>query len=103
MDWVSLTRTSLSTSTFIRPVRYILMPTLCQAFAKDSANPKVYYRLTRIERRQPTAKAVNCPCGETVTADTDDELVRMVQAHWKEVHNQEVSREDALAMAQPVE
>ncbi len=49
------------------------------------------------------AKAVNCPCGETLTAETDDELVRLVQDHGKEVHNQEVSREDALAMAQPVE
>ena len=49
------------------------------------------------------AKAVNCPCGETIKADTDDESVRLVQAHGKEVHNQEVTREDALAMAQPVD
>ena len=49
------------------------------------------------------AKAVNCPCGETIKADTDDELVQLVQDHGKEVHNQEVSREDALAMAQPVD
>ncbi len=49
------------------------------------------------------AKAVKCPCGETMTADTDDELVRLVQDHGKDVHQQEVSREDALAMAQPVE
>ena len=49
------------------------------------------------------AKAVNCPCGETIKADTDDEFVQLVQAHGKEVHNQEVSREDALAMAQPIE
>ena len=47
------------------------------------------------------AKVVNCPCGEKITGDNDDELVRLVQAHGKEVHNQEVSREDALAMAQP--
>ena len=49
------------------------------------------------------AKAVNCPCGETIKADTNDELVQLVQALGKEVHNQEVSREDALAMAQPIE
>ena len=49
------------------------------------------------------AKAVNCPCGETIKGDTDDELVKLVQVHGKEVHQQEVSREDALAMAQPVE
>ncbi len=47
------------------------------------------------------AKVVNCPCGETIRADNDDELVRLVQAHGKEVHSQEVSRDDALAMAQP--
>ena len=49
------------------------------------------------------AKVVNCPCGERIAGDTDDELVRLVQAHGKEVHNQEVTREDALAMAQPAE
>ena len=49
------------------------------------------------------AKAVSCPCGETIKADTDDELVRLVQAHGKVVHNQEVSREDARAMAQPAD
>lgn len=49
------------------------------------------------------AKAVNCPCGETMTADTDDQLVELVQQHGKEIHDQEVSREDALAMAQPVD
>ena len=49
------------------------------------------------------AKVVNCPCGEKMTAETDDELVRLVQTHGKEVHQQEVSAEDALAMAQPVE
>ena len=49
------------------------------------------------------AKVVSCPCGERITADTDDELVQLVQAHGKKVHNQEVNREDVLAMAQPVE
>ena len=29
------------------------------------------------------AKAVNCPCGETMTADTDDELVKLVQEPWQ--------------------
>ena len=47
------------------------------------------------------AKVVTCPCGDRITGETDDELVQLVQAHAKEVHNQEVSREDALAMAQP--
>ena len=49
------------------------------------------------------AKVVNCQCGETIRADTDDELVRLVQKHGKEVHNQDVGREEALAMAQPAD
>lgn len=49
------------------------------------------------------AKVVTCPCGERIAADTDNELVRLVQAHGKKVHNQEVRREDVLAMAQPAE
>ena len=49
------------------------------------------------------AKVVNCPCGETMRAETDDELVTLVQQHGKKVHDQEVSRADALAMAQPVD
>ena len=47
------------------------------------------------------AQVVNCPCGEAIKADTEDELVSKVQAHGKEVHSQEVTREEALAMAQP--
>ena len=47
------------------------------------------------------AKVVNCPCGEKMNADTHDELVKLVQEHGKSIHQQDVSREDALAMAQP--
>ena len=47
------------------------------------------------------AKVVNCPCGEVIRGVTDDEIVRLVQEHGKAVHDQEVTREDALAMAQP--
>lgn len=46
-------------------------------------------------------KVVNCPCGEVIRADSDDELVGKVQKHGREVHNQEIVPEDALAMAQP--
>ena len=49
------------------------------------------------------AKVVTCPCGETIRGETDDELVGLVQQHGKEVHDQEVSRQDALAMAQPAD
>ena len=47
------------------------------------------------------AQVVNCPCGEVIKADTEDELVTKVQSHGKEVHSQEVSRDEALAMPQP--
>ena len=49
------------------------------------------------------AKVVNCPCGETIKAETDAELVGLVQKHGKEVHSQDVSREDALGMVQPAD
>lgn len=46
-------------------------------------------------------KVINCPCGFIVKADTDDELVARAQAHAKQVHQQDMSREQALAMAKP--
>ncbi|MAP39944.1 MAG: DUF1059 domain-containing protein [Dehalococcoidia bacterium] len=49
------------------------------------------------------AKVVNCPCGEVLRGETDDELVSLVQEHGKAVHQQEVTREDTLAMAQPAD
>ena len=49
------------------------------------------------------AKVVTCPCGEVMRAETDDELVSLVQEHGKAVHQQEVTREDALSMAQPAD
>ncbi|MDP2936163.1 MAG: DUF1059 domain-containing protein [Dehalococcoidia bacterium] len=47
------------------------------------------------------AKVINCPCGTTIRAESDDELVELVQKHAREVHNQEAKREDVLAMARP--
>ena len=47
------------------------------------------------------AKAINCPCGWTVRAETDDDLVAQVQQHAKDVHNQTATREEILAMAKP--
>jgi predicted small metal-binding protein len=46
-------------------------------------------------------KTVKCPCGWSFTSETDDELVREVQKHGREVHNMEASRDEVLAMAQP--
>ncbi len=47
------------------------------------------------------AKVINCPCGTTIRAETDDELVNLAQKHAREVHNQEATRADVLAMARP--
>jgi hypothetical protein len=48
------------------------------------------------------AKEINCPCGQTVTGDNDDQLVANVEGHILEKHPDMVgtkSREDILAMA----
>jgi predicted small metal-binding protein len=46
-------------------------------------------------------KVINCPCGFVVTGETDEQLVAKAQQHAKEVHQMELSREQALAMARP--
>lgn len=46
-------------------------------------------------------KVINCPCGAVVKADTDDELVARAQEHARQVHQMELSREQALSMATP--
>lgn len=48
-------------------------------------------------------KVINCECGETVRAETDDELVDKVQRHVGEAHPElvgKMSRDDVLAMAE---
>jgi predicted small metal-binding protein len=47
------------------------------------------------------AKTINCPCGFSVTTESDDELVKHVQLHAKDIHNMSPSRDEVLAMAQP--
>ena len=46
-------------------------------------------------------KVINCPCGFVVKAETDEQLVVKAQEHAKDVHQMELSREQALAMARP--
>ncbi len=49
------------------------------------------------------AKQINCPCGETVRGENDDELVASAEEHVQNVHPEQVgqrSREDWLAMAE---
>jgi predicted small metal-binding protein len=45
-------------------------------------------------------RAVRCDCGWQAEGD-DDELVAAVQEHGRTVHNMGVTREQALAMAEP--
>jgi predicted small metal-binding protein len=46
-------------------------------------------------------KIINCPCGFVVRGDSDDQVVAKAQEHAKQVHQMELTREQALAMAQP--
>lgn len=46
-------------------------------------------------------KVIDCPCGFVVKGDTDDQLVARAQEHAKQVHQRDLSREQALAMARP--
>jgi hypothetical protein len=48
------------------------------------------------------AKKVDCPCGETVRGESDDELVSNVESHIQDKHPDMVgtmSREQILGMA----
>ena len=43
-------------------------------------------------------KVINCPCGFVLKGDSDDEVVQKAQAHAKQVHQMDLSREQALAI-----
>jgi predicted small metal-binding protein len=47
------------------------------------------------------AKVINCDCGFVVRGETDEELVENAQQHAKEAHDMEITREQALAIAEP--
>jgi predicted small metal-binding protein len=46
-------------------------------------------------------KVINCPCGFVVKGETDDQIVNNAQKHAKEVHQMDLTREQALSMAKP--
>jgi predicted small metal-binding protein len=48
------------------------------------------------------AKSIHCDCGYVARGETDDELVADAQKHAREVHTMEITREQILAMAQPM-
>ena len=48
------------------------------------------------------AKKIDCPCGQTVRGDSDDELVANAEEHMRDRHPEMVgtmSREQILGMA----
>ena len=47
-------------------------------------------------------KQVSCDCGKVIREKSDDALVTEVQRHAAEVHDMELSRDQVLAMAEPV-
>ena len=47
-------------------------------------------------------KQVNCDCGKTIREPSDEKLVESVQQHAREVHKMELTKEQILAMAEPV-
>ena len=46
-------------------------------------------------------KVINCPCGYVVKGATDDQLVSSAQTHASQVHQMDLTREQALSMARP--
>ncbi len=46
-------------------------------------------------------KAIHCPCGFVIRADDEAALVARAQQHARDVHQLDLSREQALAMARP--
>jgi predicted small metal-binding protein len=47
-------------------------------------------------------KVIRCYCGYVVEGD-DEQLVTAVQAHVREAHRMEYTREEVLAIAEPLE
>ena len=50
-----------------------------------------------------STKVIHCECGQTVRAETDDELVSIVESHVQQDHPElvgKLGRQDILAMAE---
>jgi predicted small metal-binding protein len=46
-------------------------------------------------------KVINCPCGFVVKGESDDDVVNKAQKHAKDVHQMDLTRDQALSMASP--
>ena len=56
----------------------------------------------RTEDDVMAGKQVSCDCGKVIREQSDDSLVAEVQRHAAEVHDMNLTREQVLAMAEPV-
>jgi predicted small metal-binding protein len=48
-------------------------------------------------------KVIKCDCGFVVRGDSDEELVANGQQHAREVHGMDLTGEQILSMAEPVD
>ncbi len=46
-------------------------------------------------------KVIRCPCGYIIRAEDENALVAKARQHAKQAHGMELSREEAMSMAQP--
>lgn len=46
-------------------------------------------------------KQIQCPCGSVIEGADEDEVVRKAQEHARDVHQMDLTRDQALAMARP--
>lgn len=46
-------------------------------------------------------KIIQCPCGVVIEGRDDEDVVTRAQEHARQVHQMELSQEQALAMARP--
>jgi predicted small metal-binding protein len=56
---------------------------------------------TRQEPTMSQGKVIQCPCGYTLHGADDEAVVTAAQTHARQVHDQTLTREQALAMARP--
>lgn len=47
-------------------------------------------------------KVIECPCGAVLEGADDEALVFSAQSHAREIHQMELSAEQALSMTRPI-
>ena len=63
--------------------------------------PEIECAYITLQQGAVMQKVINCSCGYIVRAENDDKLVAKAQEHAKQVHQMDLTREQALAMARP--